>query len=739
MRSVIKNYIFRLVKDTCMYHNWLKKREQQRIDNELCFLKTQELLDIDKDPIIEVINLNADDICNSRCVMCNIWQQKKDYEISPIELENILKDPLFKHIKHIGVTGGEPTLRKDLALLFEAIFKSIDGVVGASTITNCIREDEVIARIEEVIGVCRKYNKDFSMMVSLDGIGEVHEKVRRREGNFESAINVLTHFKNKGISVITGTTISKINVWDVDEVLDYLKENNIYGRFRVAEFIRRLYNSDNSDVIRNFDEDETYHLILFFYKLIYKFETNETFQRTYKSIINVLSGGKRLIGCPYHLNGVVLNSKGELAYCAPKSSIIGNTLDKSSLRIYKDNLKEKQRVLDENCENCIHDYHAPITYQERKRDLDEGYWKSIMSLNSDYKLKQFRNIEPKKIGDFQVFITGWYGTETVGDKAILGQIIEELYETYGDTISVVVSSIYPIITKRTLHELQQPRVTVVPVYAREFLESVKGSDIVVMGGGPLMDLNELSIPLLAFRLARFSGYTTIVYGCGLGPLTNQKCIEAVKEILNIADIIKLRDSKSIELAHTWLIKEKKIELSGDPAKKYLERYLPKDKKIQEKNVLTCFLREWTSEYLSGSESEFEQLKDEFELGLSSFIKKKAHEIGATEIFLDHMHNFTIGNDDRDFSRYFINKYFENFDIPIFYNKQLSTIDTIVNSMLSSSHNISMRFHSVVFAHTLGTDFTAVDYTMGGKILNYLKDNNCSERMMTIHNLANNEY
>lgn len=739
MKSLIKNYIFILVQDTSLYHYWRKRKERKRIKNELDVLKAKNEFDVYADPVIEVINLNADDICNSRCVMCNIWQQKKEYEISPDELETILKDPLYKNVKHIGVTGGEPTLRKDLALLFEAIFKSIGGVVGASTITNCIREEEVILRVNEVIEVCEKYNKNFSMMISLDGIGVVHERVRRREGNFQSAINVLNYFKNKGVSVITGTTISKVNVWDVDEVLDYLKENRIYGRFRVAEFIKRLYNSDDTDVIRNFDEDETYHLILFFYKLIYRFETNETFRRTYRSIISILSGGKRLIGCPYHLNGVVLNSKGGLAYCAPKSDIIGNSLDKSSLSLYKDNLQEKQRILKNDCDNCIHDYHAPITYKERKRDLDEQYWKSIIALSSDYKLRQFKKIQARKNGEFQIFITGWYGTETVGDKAILGQIIDELYDTYGNSTAIVVSSIFPIITKRTLKELNFVNIGVASVYSEEFVEYIKGSDLIVMGGGPLMDLDELSIPLLAFRLAKSANKKTIIYGCGLGPLNNTNCVNAVKELLNTSDVIKLRDNKSIELAKSWLNRPMEIELSGDPAKKYLNRYLSKTPKPKEKIILTCFLREWTFEYSKESMAEFDQLKINFEKGLASFIKKKAREIQAQEILLDHMHNFTMGNDDRDFSRYFIKTYFADFEIPISYNKKLSTINSVVESMLNSSYNICMRFHSVVFAHTLDTDFTAIDYTRGGKILNYLTDNNCPQHMLSIDNLVDNEY
>ncbi|HEX2698123.1 MAG TPA: radical SAM protein, partial [Anaerolineales bacterium] len=64
-----------------------------------------------------VLNLPITDNCNSRCVMCDVWKNKSSGELSAEELGRILCDPLFKHIEHVGVSGGEPTLRADLVQL----------------------------------------------------------------------------------------------------------------------------------------------------------------------------------------------------------------------------------------------------------------------------------------------------------------------------------------------------------------------------------------------------------------------------------------------------------------------------------------------------------------------------------------------------------------------------------------------------------------------------------------------
>lgn len=689
----------------------------------------------------KVINLNANDICNSKCTMCNIWQQKQEYEVTPSELKRVLSDPLFSEIEHIGITGGEPTLREDLPQLYEAVMDAIPTIQGLSIITNAIRKEDVINRIEKSIEVVHKRNKFFSMMVSVDGFGGVHDRIRGREGNFETAMSVIRHFMAKGIPVSIGSTISKGNVWDAEELLYFMRKEGLYGRFRVAEFIKRLYNDDRSEVIRNFSEDETYQLTIFFYKLIYAFETDPKYKRTYLSIIDVLNGKKRRIGCPYQTEGVVLNSRAELAYCAPKSPIIGNTRTKSALKIYESQMATRENIIAKNCDDCIHDYHYDITLNEFKEQQEEAYWKEQINVHNPSlqpgikdgkrKFSYLSNTATK------AFIMGWYGTETVGDKAILAGIILDLKKKYGDKLQIVIGSIFPYITHRTVKELALDAI-VVPSYGLEMIENAKHSDITIMGGGPLMDLDDLAIPLHAFRVAHKHGKQTIVYGCGIGPLYEEHNRNVVKEILSLSSEIRLRDNGSMKLAKEYGFAN--ATLSGDYARYYLQN-AQWSSTVENQNVMSCYLREWTYEYSKDlSHEQFLELKERFETGIAEYIVAKAKEMGVKEVLLQNMHNFVIGNDDRDFSRYFIEKYFKGVsEINITFDNKLATVDSIVHAMRSSKHNICMRFHSVLFAQTLNVPFTAIDYTKGGKIRNYLMDNNASEHMMTVEDFSSKQY
>ncbi|WP_282134432.1 polysaccharide pyruvyl transferase family protein [Seonamhaeicola maritimus] len=681
-----------------------------------------------------VLNLNIIDSCNSKCTMCNIWKRDEAIEISPEQLKTVLSDDLYSELLHVGVTGGEPTLREDLPDVYQKIIEAVPNIKGLSLITNAIIEDDVRKRILGVKHVCDSHSVPFSAMISIDGVGKAHDDVRGTKGNFKTAVSVYNYLRDElKIPVEFGCTISKINAWDADDLLFYAKQNDMYGRFRVAETINRLYNQDRGKVIRNFDNDETYNLLLFFEKLKHSFETNSTYKRTYSSIQNILQGGDRLIGCPYHNNGIVLGSKGQISYCAPKSKEIGNVLEQSSQDVYKEQFAEKKRILNENCSSCIHDYHAPITQREINLQKDEQFYANYLKIektNRIVSIARWIKKVPRTSSLIRVFIVGWYGTETVGDKAILAGIVDYYKTEFDGKVEFIIGSLYPFITKRTCYELSI-YATVVSTKTFDLLAYAKSSDIVVMGGGPLMDLNELYIPLLGFKVAKAYRKKTVVFGCGIGPLKFEKFESAVKDILLLSDDIKLRDQKSIEIAETYGI-TKEIEFFGDPAKRYLQKINTNLTKEKE-NIITCYLRDWTFEYFNGTYEEFADEKHKFEEGIAMLIKKEANDKNVGRIEFHHMHNFVIGNDDRDFSRYFIQKYFKG-DKRVYFNKKLSTVDNIAQSMKKSRLNICMRFHSVLFAHTLETDFIAIDYTLGGKILNYLADNDCLSNLYRVQDV-----
>lgn len=685
------------------------------------------------------LNLLLNDICNSRCQMCLIWKQKRDKEITPNELAQILSDSLFRRVRYIGVSGGEPTLRQDLPDLFRVISEKRPRLMGIGIITNAIQRQQVIGRIETAAEVCLSAGIPFNVMVSLDGIGEVHDRVRGHPGNFESAVAVLRHFRDHTeIPVCIGCTITKDNAWHVDEVLDFARAEGLYGRFRVAEFIARLYNAEQTDCIRNFSLSERYHLGLFFAKLEYTYEDDPQIRRTYQNIRQMLMyKAKRAIGCPYQTDAVALDCRGQLLYCAPKSPILGSCLQTAASRLYRENIPKRKLILDQQCDDCIHDYHAKETVSDALQQYREVYWRRRLSLDRALRVaRKTRNIrsEPSHFLGNTHLIVGWYGTETAGDKAILAELVHRIRRTSPQS-RITVASLYPYVTQTTVREMNLGDISIIPTYSAEFATLARQADVVVMGGGPLMHIEPLGTVLWAFVQAKRARHATWLAGCGIGPLDQgQLYSDAVREIIRFTDRIELRDLASQEWVLDMTARDD-IKVTEDLAVDFVKRWDQRErvKVLKQDRTLNLYLREWTRDYKRElSDEQFEQVRDDGEREMGRLIHELCSEFDLRPRLLP-MHHFCVGCDDRDFSRRFAREYLSDLD-PEVERRPLSPQE-LLHSMCSGRFALCMRFHSVLFAHTLKVPFFAVDYTHGGKIHAFLTERGMRDRMVSMRELA----
>jgi MoaA/NifB/PqqE/SkfB family radical SAM enzyme/polysaccharide pyruvyl transferase WcaK-like protein len=691
------------------------------------------------------ISMMANDICNSRCQMCLIWKQKKDYEITPDDLRQILAEPLFSNIKDVGITGGEPTLRDDLEELFCVVAERKPKIPNASIITNAIREKDVQEKVLRIHQLCAQRGTAFSVMVSLDGLGEVHDTVRGRKGNFESAIACLRKFKEANIPTSFGCTITSSNAAYVDLLLDWAIENQIPGRFRIAEFIERLYNSPQKEYIRNFDPLTAYHLGLFYSRLIHEYETDTALKKTYRSVLGMIAEGKpRTTGCPYHYETVILTSRGELLYCSPKSPIIGSLLEKGkAAHVFFSNLNKRKEIRQKYCDQCIHDYTVPETFTDKVTFYLKNK-RIALRYNCPKLIRQASTIpspqaqvDPAQLQSSKVLIVGWYGTETAGDKAILHTIVQRLRNRSRPPQKIYIASFHPFITQWTQKEMHLEPLHVVETFSPLFETACREVDEVVIGGGPLMDIEAMNHMLYAFIQVKQRRGIARIEGCGIGPLENPTLVELVKQLCRLADQITLRDTASASRCQeTWGYK---AEVVHDPAVDYVHHWLQQHPAtdIDTSNTIGCYLRDWPENYIADLPvSEFTQFKSNFENGLLRLLHK-LHEQWHCKIIFHAMHHFYNGGDDRKYARHLARRLQRELAVPenaIEYPLLPTSPSEILASMRSHRLNLCMRFHSVVFASTLQTPFIAVDYTRGGKVFHYLKERQQSHRLFAMEDV-----
>lgn len=329
-----------------------------------------------------------------------------------------------------------------------------------------------------------------------------------------------------------------------------------------------------------------------------------------------------------------------------------------------------------------------------------------------------------------ICILGWYGTETIGDRAILAGIISLLSERFKD-FEVKLGSLYPFYSERMIKEDKKlyylltgrdVNVTLFNSKHKNSLEkNIRCSDILLIGGGPLMDLPELYMLKYAFRYARKHNKKRFIYGCGIGPLFKDEYQKIVIDIAKLSDGIILRDFVSKKNLLNYAkkfnkeINIKQIYTSFDPAVECAFKYkLYLGDLKQEKDIdILINLREFPNEYSNSF------IGEKINLILLHFLESLSKE--KRNIKLIPMHYFSIGNDDRKFlSKLIFN--ITNNKIYEVQNKPLSLVETM-QYFYSARLNLGMRFHSVVLQTILNGNNIILDYTepTKGKIGGFLRD------------------
>jgi len=327
-----------------------------------------------------------------------------------------------------------------------------------------------------------------------------------------------------------------------------------------------------------------------------------------------------------------------------------------------------------------------------------------------------------------ITVIGWYGTETIGDRAILAGLISFFNKAYND-FEIKLGSLHPFFSERTLNEdfsfykkiiKKELKIELFNSQnSKELVKAIQDSDLVVMGGGPLMDLNELFMVEYAFKKAKKLGKKTALLGIGVGPLFQKKYRKSVLNISLHSDVIILRDSKSkdnLEEIFTEFNKEFKNEqvtTSYDPAVEcallFLEYSSPK-----ELDYIAVNLRKFPLAY-----NQSYDVKDINER-LKNFILDLALENKERDIRLIPMHYFHVGEDDRSFLNAIALELNQD---NIYVQNEVLTLEETMNMYQNAYFNVGMRFHSVVLQTIVNGKNYVLDYTepKRGKISGFLQD------------------
>lgn len=671
----------------------------------------------------------TNDVCNSRCIMCNIWQHKLEQEITVESLRTIMADPLFSAIQHVEITGGEPTLRSDISEIGQIFVKSLSKLKSIQINTNALDSPLVLERTMALAQVTQVANIQLPVSVSLDGIGNDHDRNRGVQGNFASAMNVIQILMQNKIPVSIHCTLTPLNCYGADDVLLWCEQNGIQDWvFRVAVDVKRF---DNEGYYQNhpFTSEQSFHLAMFFDKLARYSGIDLSRKLYYKSLVDQLSFGyPRSVKCDWQNHAVTLDMRGNLSYCPPKSPILGSVVAKSSLQVYQQGIPERQRIIMEHCANCKFDSVGHITTKQivkRAANVVMRQWRNKIKV-SPIKLNLTHSVQPAERNlpkDWRrVLITGWYGTETTGDKAILGEVLHFIKQR-SPACEIILTTLNRKISQQTNLELQDlTGVTLVDIengYRPALIESV---DAVIVGGGPLMQTEAMEYIWRIFAEANRQHKARVVFGCGVGPLHTEEMRRMTAQVLQMSTAGFFRDDESYEYA-LKLAPDSKFGVACDPALAYLKRWSASSGSIPldaESSIqITTLLRANTGEFIVDlAKKGLEDFNAQSALKISRILETVcvSHSARAT---LLAMNAPWIGGDDRMFNRLVAGSFTRPELVQV--ERGYFSLDAIIRSLAASNAAIAMRYHGHLFCIALGIPFLSIDYTGKlGKVFSLVK-------------------
>ena len=166
-----------------------------------------------------------------------------------------------------------------------------------------------------------------------------------------------------------GCTVVRQNVYDLPALYEFSKCNKIPIKYRLGIENKRIESDQLTDQYKMDQDEEKLVAAEFFHFLMG--EARNLFDKfKYFSIWAHLTGysKKRLLGCHWQENGLTMDSRGDVYYCAVASDKIGSVRGEkvgTGKQQFFDakNLAYRAEILKNDCDTCIHDYWGTPTYK----------------------------------------------------------------------------------------------------------------------------------------------------------------------------------------------------------------------------------------------------------------------------------------------------------------------------------------------------------------------------------------
>lgn len=187
--------------------------------------------------------LGMTNLCNSKCVTCFYWDHlnvNRHLELSLEEYDRALAD--LPSLYSVVLTGGEPTLNRDLPEITRLLYRRHDAS-NVTMPTNSLIPEQVEATVARVLESRKDERQTFTVGLSLDHLGERHDRIRGAPGNFRNLGETYRRLaalkaRSRGFTLNVQTVLASFNRDDLAEITSWVALNLPEIDFHSFELLR---------------------------------------------------------------------------------------------------------------------------------------------------------------------------------------------------------------------------------------------------------------------------------------------------------------------------------------------------------------------------------------------------------------------------------------------------------------------------------------------------------------------
>ena len=196
-----------------------------------------------------VLIYNCTFVCDARCVMCSNWKHgDRRSDMTLDQLERVMDDRFWGAVENLGISGGEPSTRRDLPEMVELFHRHLPRLRKIGINTTGLSPHLAVPMLTRVVEFCADKGVLVSVRVSLDGIGDAHNRVRGVANGFDKACQTIEAMqavarKHANAQFGLAATIFAANLGEASSVLAWARARGLDVVFNMLRFSDSMLNN----------------------------------------------------------------------------------------------------------------------------------------------------------------------------------------------------------------------------------------------------------------------------------------------------------------------------------------------------------------------------------------------------------------------------------------------------------------------------------------------------------------